>query len=596
MQNLPTIRLLPSELQNQIAAGEVVERPSSVLKELIENALDAQSTRIAIQIADGGQAHIKISDNGHGIAENELSLAVTRHATSKLSRISDLQFLNSFGFRGEALPSIASVSRFRIQSAQNSGEGSFLEILHGRVVHTGRISMPQGTTIEMRDLFSNTPARLKFLKKSATESRKCAEVVLRLALAHLDVEFEFMSSDRKVFHFLTGQTLRQRLACVWPSQIVDYLHDIKFEDNKIIVNGLTGDPSTAQSRADKILIYVNRRPVQDKTVISAVRDAYKGLLLGNEYPQALLFINIPTEEVDINVHPAKSEVRFQDEGVIFRTVRQALSQTLSAHYNERFAHARPLSDPKSPPFSQPHLSTLTDPLLPTDDSSSDAMPSQDQQKFISSKSLQMLFDQPALSYQTHTSVPTNLNPQHRAYNSELKYLGQLASMYLIIHDGDSIILIDQHAAHERILYDSIRNESAQSRQPLLVPFEIQLHPAQASHIQNIWTELLNLGFSIELATELTLVVSAIPGLLTLSTAKDFLNDVLIEKKNSLSDLWALMACRSAIKAGDSLTADEALSLIEMWSNLPDRFHCPHGRPTAIQWNIHDLDKMFKRRK
>lgn len=592
MQPPAPIRLLSSDLQNQIAAGEVVERPSSALKELIENSLDAKATRISIQINDGGQSFIRICDNGHGIDENQLELAITRHATSKLSHIHDLQKIHSFGFRGEALPSIASVSRFRIQSALVDGEGAYLEVEYGRIIGSGHVAMPQGTIIEIRDLFSNTPARLKFLKQMTTENRKCTDVVLRFALSSLDVELEFTSSGRDIFHFLPEQSLRQRLCAVWPPQIVQNLHKIQFSENSTSISGLAGDPSTAQSRSDKILIYVNRRPVQDKIILSAIKEAYRGRILGNEFPQAILFLEVPTDEVDINVHPAKTEVRFQNERDIFRNVRTGLIKSLEENSKQIFSGTKTigLSRPQTNTDSLPRDITTNDFHYTIKPSISSIVNSD--QKFSSSKEITELYETQGTSYEV-SQAPHKLPDVQ--YENDIKYLGQIANTYLVLSDGDAIVILDQHAVHERLLYDVIRNNTSQTRQPLLTPLELSLHSSQITHIQDIWQDLKELGFALELTSTLTVMVSAIPSLLTPSNAKSFLSDVLEDKNRNMADLWSVMACKAAIKAGMVLTPSEALSLVDAWRQLPDRYHCPHGRPTAIQWNKRELEKFFKRR-
>lgn len=609
-----SIHLLPAELQNQIAAGEVVERPASVLKELVENALDAGATRVSIHIRDGGQSFIRVSDNGRGIAENELSLALTRHATSKVSVVSDLQNIRSFGFRGEALPSIASVSRFRLTSAQKDGEGTVLKVLHGITQGVSKIARPHGTDVEVLDLFSNVPARLKFLKQPGTEARKCAETVTRMALARLDVEFEFMQGDRTAYHFLAGETLTGRLATVWPESIVDKLHAVDRLDHGMRISGLVGDPSTAQGRADRILVYVNQRPIQDRIILSAIREAYRGKILGKEYPQAILFLTLPPDEVDVNVHPAKSEVRFQDERAVFRLVRSAVLHAL-----ERSQHMawEGVSESPAASFASEAAPIMRETLHVQDD------------KFSSSKSAQLLFPDTApqasnASLNVPLTEPLASAPLYPAHDIQSAphvapllretqapiaasrctpepapgqpvYLGQFDRTYLILIENGQLVLLDQHAAHERVLFHALRAQGSRGdRQSLLVPLNLPLHPSQAAVAQEIWSDLLELGFALELS-ERHLLIQAVPTLLTPAAAREFLEDVLTSKARSMSDLWTIMACKSAIKAGDALTQDEALALVDAWSQLPEKDFCPHGRPVTVRWNVADLEKLFKRR-
>lgn len=591
------IRLLPPELQNQIAAGEVVERPSSVVKELLENALDAGATRLRLEIRDGGQSGIQISDNGCGIPPEELELALTRHATSKLSSLEDLQQIDSFGFRGEALPSIASVSRFRISSATESGEGTVLEAEYGRILSTRQAALPKGTLIEITDLFSNVPARLKFLKQPATESRKCQDAFIRAALSNADVDFEFVNSGRPVFRFLAGQTLRQRLTTIWPEEILEKASDIHFTGEGLRIHGLTGDPSTAQGRADRILIYVNNRAIQDKMILSAIREAYRGRILGKEFPQAVLFIELPADEIDVNVHPAKTEIRFQDEGTVFRAVRRAIigaldykAQTERVPLGQLTPQASPqqhVSLPLAAPQTRPQSAPTTAREVPAHAYASETHAA----KFSSARAAQELFKN------NSDNAPSRPEPAVTPLTSDsFAYLGQFALTYLIIDRGDELHLIDQHAAHERVLYNAFRTQSSKGdRQPLLIPIDLSLHRSQVTLVQEIWQQLTDLGFSLELKNDQSVSIMAVPTLLSPARAKEFLNDVLMEKAKSMEDLWAVMSCRAAIKAGDALTPDEALSLIEAWSGLPDCDYCPHGRPVVVRWTTGELEKLFKRR-
>jgi len=644
------ITLLPETLRNQIAAGEVVERPSSVLKELVENSLDAGAARIDVLLEGGGVTRLVVSDDGDGIPAGELALAVTRHATSKLASAADLFAVTSFGFRGEALPSIASVShltltsRFRVTEqsddaqpeAAHMEEAAHIEVEHGEVVSEGPAALAQGTRVDMRRLFASTPARLKFLRTEATEAKRCQEALMRMALARPDVAFSLQSGGREIFRLPGGQTLAARLGQFWPPQVLEGLKEFSRSRDGMTAHGLAGPPSHAQNRADRMLFYVNGRPVQDRLLMRAARDAYKGRLLSGEYPQVLLFLDLPPEEVDVNVHPAKLEVRFRDEGAIFSLVRYAL---------EPVAGAEALAEQPAPYAQAATFATGADALdrpgsrdAQADTPSADApFPGRTPGGWGSSpgraSSSGRAWDMgdkpgPLAAYRDFQSPPREVplpvappaggwrgapaaeealsGPQPVADSSSpqaltrdgLEYLGQVADTYLVLRQGGSagrLVLVDQHAAHERVILENMRRaRSGGDSQPLAVPLPLGLHPAEALRLAEFEGELREVGYVLE-ESQGQLLVRGVPPSLPAGKAVQYLREILAEQSDGLASLWTLLSCKSAIKAGQPLAQSEALALLEAWLAAPEREHCPHGRPVVLSFGEGDMERMFKRK-
>ncbi len=636
------IRLLPPELRNQIAAGEVVERPASVLKELVENSLDADAARVDVRLDNGGQSLIRVQDDGCGIAAEELELSVTRHATSKIVLMVDLVRLRSYGFLGEALPIIASGSRFRIVSACG-GEAHCVEVEHGRLLSSSPAALHKGSIVEVRDLFSNIPARLKFLKTPATEFKRAQDWLARLALARADVGFSLRSGEREVLHFLPGQSLRDRLALLWPHLIVEALRPFEGERHGIRAHGLAALPTVSQPRGDRILLFVNSRPVTDKRLLAAVREAYKGRLTSRDYPQVVLFVDMDPREVDVNVHPAKSEVRFRDESAVFSACLHAVQSALTTSFTAALedADADPAGLADGPLFPAPEAAgersasepaaprpqgfwgRLDNPPLLDRPENPDGADNPTEGWRVSAPAGQgavpRVFapvEEDVASYgppaaqsfpPESTAAPEAVPDAFPAAASEPRereplrigpfaYLGQVADTYLVLRDaGGALLLLDQHAAHERVLYARLRRGGfAGTGQCLALPLELGLHPAERERFQELRERLESLGFALECAGD-ALLVRAMPPVLSRAEARDFLREALAGRKDDLAGMFISMSCKGAIKAGQRLTDDEAAGLLRQWLAVPEREYCPHGRPCVLRWDAAALEKLFKRR-
>lgn len=642
------IALLPHELQNQIAAGEVVERPSSVVKELVENSLDAGALSVRVLLENGGQTRIRVQDDGIGIPSDELELAITRHATSKITAIEDLENIRSYGFRGEALPSIASVSNFTLTSAHKLSDGTLadayeIHVNHGELLSVAPSVLHSGTIIEVRDLFEKVPARLKFLKTPATEFKRAQEWLVRLALAQPSVAFSLHSAEREVFAFPADQDVFTRLQCLWPPLITESLIPFSGFRHGIRAHGFTALPHVSQPRADRQYFYVNGRSVSDKRLTAAVREAYKGRLTTRDCPQIVLFVEVAPEDVDVNVHPAKSEVRFRDESSIFSAVFTAISESLNNHVHSRSMSSNEdiYSDSSCSYSNQNNTDnshaigfwgTLDiDSPVSKENKSKSAIGEWQVQTTENANSQDCLHESARISYSlggrdftredtemaeiaqlpndtpSINSLPDNCcvapfvqssveNCSRGVSITSYRYLGQVADTYLILVDeADNLFLLDQHAAHERILFSKFIGQSISATSQLLsFPLSLSLHTAEQSRFFAVRDTLEKMGFVLRLSGK-ELEVSALPTMLSRKDAQAVLKDILAGCKDDLTALYASMSCKAAIKAGQKLTPDEAAGLIAQWLETPDKEHCPHGRPCFLRFDASALEKMFKRK-
>ncbi|HTM62457.1 MAG TPA: DNA mismatch repair endonuclease MutL [Burkholderiales bacterium] len=564
---MSAIRVLPQLLVSQIAAGEVVERPASVLKELLENSLDAGARAISVTLDEGGVRRIQVEDDGAGISRGDLPLAIARHATSKISSLADLEGVATMGFRGEALASIAAVSRLAITSRrEEDGHGSSLRVEGGDSGEIAPAARAHGTTVSVEDLYFNTPARRKFLKSESTEYGHCDEVFRRIALAHPEIGFTLRHNGRASRH-LRSQSLAERAAALLGKEVSQASVAVETSAGGMTLTGLAGTPQAAQGRADAQYLFVNGRYVRDRVVAHAIREAYAELLHGERQPAYVLFLGIDPRSVDVNVHPAKIEVRFRDSRVIHQFVRHALERALSPSA----AHA-PVAYAK---VSQGAGIQAAFSL---------AQPTQSYQPMAAPAPLPVAEQSPPLGFA----------------------LGQLHGIYILAQNEAGLVLVDMHAAHERILMEQLKSGidgGDVARQRLLVPGVFSAEAIDVATAEENQETLDRLGLEIAVSGPNELTVRTAPALLAsgdivglartlLKEIRDFgASQMLAGRQN---ELLATMACHAAVRANRALTHTEMNALLREMEETERSGSCNHGRPTWYQLTMADLDKLFLR--
>ncbi|MBP1719047.1 MAG: mutL [Deltaproteobacteria bacterium] len=566
------IRALASEVVAKIAAGEVVERPASVVKELVENALDAGATEIKIEIQGGGRKLIRVTDNGEGMSPEDALLAVERHTTSKISSAADLFAVQTFGFRGEALSAIAAVSKMKIFTGRDQGLAGFeIHVEGGSVIQSREAAASKGTSVEVRHLFFNVPVRLKFLKSPGTELGHISDTIARLALANDRVRFQLFHEGRLLAHYPLRPEAAARLAEALGREAGEKMYRFSYRNGEVEIAGYAGEPGYNRSNTRGVYLFVNRRPVRDRLLYHAVQEAYRPLLAKERNPVVLLFVNLPAGDVDVNVHPSKGEVKFVDPDRVHRSVISAIRQMLE---------------------SSPWHSKAVVPLNEARESG----------KEYSSSFLSEDFPLKGLG-----GAQPGWNPAGEFPSGKTGF-GQIRKTYLVLTTDDGITLIDQHAAHERITVEKLQDQFFEKeirKQLLMMPETLELPLSEAQVVMEHIQDLDKMGFSLEPAGERTFWVRAVPEIVASREPLQILQEMIgeisswgkgTELNRQFSTLIHMLACRGAVQASQTLRSEEALSLLEQLEKCISPARCPHGRPTFIKISADDLDKMFQRKK
>ncbi|MGM0576971.1 MAG: DNA mismatch repair endonuclease MutL [Myxococcota bacterium] len=606
------VAVLPEALSNQIAAGEVVERPASVVKELLENALDAEATTVFVEVEDGGRRLIRIVDDGLGMRREDARLAVQRHATSKIRSAEDLRVIGTLGFRGEALPSIASVSRFTmVTRAEGDVAGTEVRIDGGGEPQVRDAGGPVGTRIEVRDLFHNVPARLKFLKRTATEMGHLKRFVTAAALGYPHVHLRLSHNGRVSVDHPVAPSLKQRIFQVLGRKTTERLYEVRL-DGPIRVRGYLSEPTYNRTNQAGIHTFINGRHVRDRVVNHAIVSAYGNLLERGRYPYAVLYVHLDPQEMDVNVHPAKAEVRFVKPGRVHEAIVRACRVTLtSAPWGTRSDH-NPLYEPAPQPSRPSGVSEPGGTPLPMDAwglaRRERTAPSRASAGWRPSPSSGGP-PPPTHAQELDFDAPAPGEPQvgeKRRFFSRMRVLGQAAKTYLVCENADGLYVIDQHAAHERVGYERIKAgwcDARLARQQLLFPLQLELSAPECAAVEEHGETLERLGLRLEPFGGQTWQVTMVPALLAKSDVERLVRDVVAELadigKATLAEshmdlLFSTMACHAVVRAGDSLNHEEIRALLEAMDEADLGPNCPHGRPVLVSIPFRDLERKLHR--
>lgn len=595
------IIVMSEELSNRIAAGEVVERPSSIVKELIENSLDAGATDILVELEGGGKRSIKVVDNGGGIDRDDVALAFERHATSKIYTFEDIHRIDSFGFRGEAMASIASISRIEMLTRRTGApSGTRAVVQGGKIEEVIDAGCPVGTSVRVTDIFYSTPARKKFMKGDSTERAHCMDAIVRLALSNPGVKIRVLADGRTILTVPRTEDLSERIALVFGEDFNSHTLAVEGRKGDATLRGVISMPDHTRSNAKGQFYFVNNRFIRDKALNHSVITAYRRVIEPRRFPYVVLFIDIPTDDVDINVHPSKMEVRFRTPSEIYGLIRETLSRSLAG---------MPVTLPdfqRSPDTYQERVGETLKRYT---------LQSGAEKRIFAMNPPRAVMGTPPGPLGSEEGIGGRpdlfadripVSPGETVSFASLTYLGQVAGTYLVFSSDGALILMDQHAAHERVLFEKLKASKGGevAAQGLLIPEVVTLPPGRFDLLMDTVDVLEELGLGVERYGENTVVVKQVPAFLTGCNLEALISDVIEEigdtgRTENIDEtrdkLLALMACKGAVKANDTLTASEVAALCEDLDAIPFAATCPHGRPLYTVIGLRDLERMFRRR-
>jgi DNA mismatch repair protein MutL len=615
------IRVLPEILANKIAAGEIVERPASVVKELLENSIDAGARSVELRIESGGKRLIQVRDDGSGMTQDDAILAFEHHATSKIQRAEDLANIATLGFRGEALPSIASISRLilktRFEGAEATSAGTEIEIQGGIMRSVKATAWDRGSEVTVRDLFFNVPARRKFLRSNETELGHVTRLVTHYALAHPEMRFRLLSEDRTLIDAAATGTVRERIYQLFGEGFLENLVELSGQSGMTRVSGFTSKPHEQRTNPYSQFFYVNRRMVRDKVITSGVRQAYRNVIPSSAYPVALLFVELPFDEVDVNAHPAKIEIRFRQQSqvhdLIRDTIQRALVQGKSIpvyeHRPDSWGTPRNSFESASAGYSWQNHPEGTPPLELT---SPVALPDPFQRAFnypfreTPFAAVPGAADHSGMQVRAEMLLGAPSDSIQPFHSAGIRILGQIQESYIVACDNLGLLIVDQHVAHERILYEKLAEAIQRSEveiQGLLVPLTLELAPHQMATLERILPELNKDGFQVEKFGGNTFLIRSVPAIARSEDCRQLITEILdgIDSEDRTLDLARIRdriavntACRSAIKVHTPLTMEKMQWLLDELSRTRIPTNCPHGRPIILRFSLYEIERNFRR--